>query len=78
MKLEIFDEKKKPDVLRLMLVYSASKEVQLIAVDGDGNKIPDGIILSISNSGCLYKHRGINPSIPVQRAAHQTIKEMFS
>lgn len=76
MKLEIFGGKKATeDVLRLRLEHSDS-DVMLIAVDENGKKLPDGVILTIDRDGNLYRNRGINKDIPVKKMPDGRIKEV--
>lgn len=75
MKLEIFGGKKETeDVLRLKLEYSDS-DVWLIAVNENGKKLPDGVILTINRDGTLYRNRSINKNIPVKKMCDGRIEE---
>ena len=67
MKLEIFGgTKETEDVLRLKLAMNGV-EVQVIAVDADGKKLPDGILFSFDPNGTFYRHRAIGKAVPVQK-----------
>ena len=58
-KIEIYNEPKEGDFLRLKLVYN-SMGVDLIIVDKDGKRSPKGSILRISNQGKMHRYVGIS------------------
>ena len=74
MKLEIFGGKKTEGVLRLKLEY-LDLDVRLIAVDSNGEKLPDGVILTINRDGTLYRNRAIGKDIPVKKMTDGRIME---
>lgn len=75
MKLEIFVGKKDLEkVLRLKLEHSDS-DVWLIAVDENGKRLPDGVILTIYRDGTLFRNRAIGKDIPVKKTADGRIME---
>ena len=74
MKLELFGEKKKPDdVLRLKL-FTHEDGVVLHAVDEEGNKLPRSAIFLIRHdgTGCLPLYIGVD--IPVQKTHNGALK----
>lgn len=75
MKLEIFGgTKETEDVLRLKLEYS-DKDIRLVAVDSNGKKLHDGVILTINMDGTLYRNCAINKNIPVKKMSDGRIVE---
>lgn len=64
MKLEIYEESKEKEPVRLKLQKSSAGEaIFLVAVDKDGDRLDHGNLLTILNDGHLYLNGSINPEI---------------
>ena len=61
-KIEIYNEHREDEVLRVNLVYDTCG-VKVIAVYQDGEKQKEGNILRIGNDGRLHRYSGISEYI---------------
>jgi hypothetical protein len=64
--LKIYEEKKKEKIVNLKLQYVYGNHIRLVAVDGDGKELINGALLTISSTGAVLLHGGVDKTLGFQ------------